>query len=119
MSLTITDGHVTRPPAELIQTIKGHLANLRNINLTLIPRDLRLRNDDTWGPQPLALLEALYLIERRVRVRLGLRWNFDCERFEREYCGRGRWKILDEEDDLTVERGPYAQDWRSVVYQLH
>lgn len=46
-----------------------------------------------WGTQTEMLLAGLgVVVAVRARIRLEMRWDADCERFEREYVEKGRWR---------------------------
>lgn len=77
-------------------------ANLRTLAIDLWPRnptrpDRKVR---AWGAQTEMLLAALgTVVAVRARIKLEMRWDADCERFEREYVERGRWRRVVEADD--------------------
>ncbi|CAF9938853.1 hypothetical protein IMSHALPRED_001114 [Imshaugia aleurites] len=80
--------------------INTTLPNLRTLSIDLWPRDpSRIDKDNrAWGEQSEALLQDLSNV--KAKVRLGLRWVEDCERFEREYVTNGAWeRVLEVELD--------------------
>ena len=80
--------------------INTTLPNLRTLSIDLWPRDpSRLDKDNrAWGEQSEVLLQDLSYV--KAKVRLGLRWVEDCERFEREYVTNGAWqRVLEVELD--------------------
>ena len=96
--------------------------NLRELFVELWPRDptrtlkgdRSVRRDDrSWGEQTLRLLDALQGLN--ARVVLQLRWESDCERFEREYVGVRGWRLREEREGVNnnVKEG---MCWRS--YEL-
>ena len=56
--------------------------------------------DRAWGTQTEALLGHLgSIVAAMARITLEMRWAADCERFEREYVGKGRWRQVGADDE--------------------
>ena len=98
--ITLVEGYM---PPQL-----PHWANLRTLTIDLWPRNPTCPDRDVrasggvraWGPQTEMFLAALgTTVVVRTRVELEMRWKVDCERFEREYVERGRWRRVIEADN--------------------
>ncbi len=58
------------------------------------------RNTDSEIVKTETVLAALGVtVAERARIRLEMRWAADCERFEREYVEKGRWRRISEGDE--------------------
>ena len=77
--------------------------DLRTLAIDLWPRNpvrLHPREDRAWGMQTEALLGHLgSVVAAMARITLEMRWAADCERFEREYVGKGRWRQVGTDDE--------------------
>lgn len=87
--LTFVEGQIE---LGYIQHLASVLPCLRELFVELWPRD-PMREDKgnrSWGFQTPLLLQALEGVKARVVVEL--RWESDCQRFEREYVGWRGWR---------------------------
>ncbi|CAD6588727.1 MAG: subunit of the Arp2/3 complex [Alectoria sarmentosa] len=75
------------------------LPKLKLLRIDLWPRDpARTDLDDrAWGKQTETLLASLQTCAGAAKVRLGMRWRADCERFEKEYVENGSWEQVSED----------------------
>lgn len=76
--------------------------DLRTLAIDLWPRNpVRPQKEDrAWGTQIEALLGHLgSVVAAMARITLEMRWAEDCERFEREYVGKGRWRQVGADDE--------------------
>lgn len=87
----------TLPSLFLSTFISSLLPNLKLLHITLIPGIPDINNDHAdyhFGPQATGLLGTLH--EMRATVQLSLKWNDDCEYFEKEYLEKGGWTCVGE-----------------------
>lgn len=134
------DGHALQhfcstAPAEILKAmrhlritlVEGYMPQLPDLpNLHTLAVDLWPRNptrgpqnihrpdstDRAWGTQTEKLLDGSgVVLAVRARIRLEMRWAADCERFEREYVERGRWRrvIGDDENGAPDQGGPICR----------
>ena len=93
--------------------------NLRTLTIELWPRNPTRPEvrDREWGRQTEELLARLGVtLAVRARITLEMRWAADCERFEREYVKRGRWRrIVIDDGEAVVGR---EEGFRRTVYEL-
>ncbi len=98
LQVTLVEGYMTGFP---------DLPNLRTLDIDLWPRNPVHWSgpgvefsDRAWGTQTETVLAALGVtVAVRARIRLEMRWAADCERFEREYVEKGRWRRISEGDE--------------------
>lgn len=103
LHVTLVEGYMPDLPA---------LPNLCTFATDLWPRNPTRRewDDRAWGKQTETLLAALgVVLAVGARITLEMRWAADCERFEREYVGEGRWSRVIEADENGApdRRGPF------------
>ena len=110
----------------LITMVEGYMpplpdwSDLRTLQIELWPRDPTRPEvmDREWGRQTEKLLARLGVtLAVRARITLEMRWAADCERFEREYVKRGRWRrIVVDDGEAVVAR---EEGFRRTVYELY
>ena len=109
----------------LITMVEGYMpplpdwSDLRTLQIELWPRNPTRPEvrDREWGRQTERLLARLgAALAVRARITLEMRWAADCERFEREYVEKGRWKrIVGDDEHAVVGR---EEGFRRTVYEL-
>ncbi|CAF9922030.1 MAG: hypothetical protein ALECFALPRED_002000 [Alectoria fallacina] len=91
LRVTLVEGHMIPVPL---------LPKLKVLHIDLWPRDPARTDlrDRVWGKQTERLLASLQTCAGTAKVRLGMRWREDCERFEREYVAiNGSWEQVSED----------------------
>ena len=92
--------------------------DLRTLQIELWPRNPARPEvkDREWGWRTEELLARLGVtLAVRARITLEMRWVADCERFEREYVMKGRWRrIFVDDGDGVVGR---QEGFRPTVYE--
>ena len=116
-------------PAEIIASIRhvritlveGYMPQLpswpglRTLAIDLWPRNPSRcdpKKDRAWGPQTEALLARLGATSAvGAKITLDVRWLADCERFEREYVAKGRWRRVtaDARDGAPGQEGEFCR----------
>ena len=101
--------------------------NLRTLQIDLWPRNPARPEvtDREWGWQTEELLAHLGVtLAVRAKITLEMRWAADCERFERKYVNKGRWRriVVDEEDAVVGREEGFRRtnyetcgNWKTVV----
>lgn len=104
-----------------------HWPELRTLQIDLWPRNPARPEvmDREWGSQTKGLLARLGVtLAVRARITLEMRWVADCERFEREYVKKGRWRqaVVDEGDGVVGRQESFRRtvyetcgDWKTIV----
>lgn len=95
--------HVRITLVEGYMPVMPEWPDLRTLAIDLWPRNpVRPypKEDRAWGTQTEALLGHLgSVVAAMARITLEMRWAADCERFEREYVGKGRWRQVGTDDE--------------------
>ena len=104
-----------------IRLVEGYMPvlpewpDLRTLAIDLWPRNPvrpHPKEDRAWGTQTEALLGHLgSVVAAMARITLEMRWAADCERFEREYVGKGRWRQVgtDDENGASDHKGGFRR----------
>lgn len=88
---------------------------LRTLNIDLWPRNPGRPHPEkhtAWGVQTEKLLYSLGVVSAvRANITLEMRWAADCERFERDFVERGRWRgiITGDEDGVQEQEGEFCR----------
>ena len=99
---------------------------IHTLSIRLLPRNpiycSNSTTDRVWGPQTEALLASLGVtMGAKAKIRLEMRWEDDCARFEREYVETGRWRRISADDGRDSDdkaRIPPAEGFYRRRYEL-
>ncbi|KAL9633310.1 MAG: hypothetical protein Q9164_004773 [Protoblastenia rupestris] len=111
-----------------MRLVNLNFGHLQTIEVTVLPRNLQRANsplenvnpDANWGKQTPVFLDTLHRIDEKVDIRLELRLQSDCEKFEGEYVIgetdelRG-WRIVEKGEKLYKEKLFLAEDGLSAA----